>query len=77
MHLSRFRTDPKEEYDLEVTSYISNMNLVPVYSVWFALNLLGVVVLAGESFYYTFGRMCVIPFRDCLLSRNTRVIKIS
>jgi hypothetical protein len=79
MHLSRFRTDPKEQYDLEATSYISNMNLVPVYSIWFALNLLGVVVLAGESFYYTFGRffMCVIPFRDCLLSRNTRVIKIS
>jgi hypothetical protein len=55
MYLSRFRTDKKEEDDLEVTSYISNMNLVPVYSVSLALNLLGAVVLVGERYYYTFG----------------------
>jgi hypothetical protein len=30
------------------SSYISNMNLVPVYSVWFAFNLIGVVVFCVE-----------------------------
>jgi hypothetical protein len=32
----------------KVSAYISNMNLVPVYSVWFAFNLIGVALLCVE-----------------------------
>jgi hypothetical protein len=38
----------KDEVSERVSSYISNMNLVPVYSVWFAFNLIGVVVFCVE-----------------------------
>jgi hypothetical protein len=38
----------REEVTRTVSSYISNMNLVPVYSVWFAFNLIGLLVFFVE-----------------------------
>jgi hypothetical protein len=38
----------KNEVTDSVSAYISNMNLVPVYSVWFAFNLVGLLLFCVE-----------------------------
>jgi hypothetical protein len=38
----------KNEVSDSVSAYISNMNLVPVYSVWFALNVVGLLLFCVE-----------------------------
>jgi hypothetical protein len=38
----------KNEVTDSVSAYISNMNLVPVYSVWFAFNVVGLLLFCVE-----------------------------
>jgi hypothetical protein len=48
VYLSHWQKDTETIVDYEVSSYISNMNLVPIYTVWFAFNLVGLIVFAVE-----------------------------
>jgi hypothetical protein len=51
MYLSHWQRDVEEIVDDKGSSYISNMNVVPIYTVWFAFNLVGMVVFAFERKY--------------------------